>query len=211
MRTTLLIRGFRHIVLAATLLAPGLARAQVKYLDQGKKWGPVSRQDFYSRDQGSQMIPLAWAKALKAPDGTPFLADKFARYGYLPNPGSDLPIGFTQAGPTGSQQLGMTCAACHTRDLIVRDQRYRVDGGPAISNFFGLLTDMIAAVNQVLEPGAFEPFAAAVLGPNPSGQRVSDLRAAVELWYLRENTLRERSYPVDYWGTGRLDAVSMIF
>lgn len=212
MRRSQLFSKFRHILLAAALLAPGIAQAQVKYLDQGKKWGPVSRKDFYGRDQGSQMIPLAWMKALKTPDGAPFLGDKFARYGYLPNPGSDLPIGFTQAGPRDSEQLGMTCAACHTRDLIVRDQRYRVDGGPAISNFFNLLTDMIAAVQYVREaPGAFDSFAVAVLGRNPSPQKVKDLRAAVDLWYLRENTMRERAYPVDYWGTGRLDAVAMIF
>ena len=212
MRKTPLARRLRHLLLAAALLAPGIAQAQVKYLDQGKQWGPISRFDFYSRNQGSQMIPLAWAKALKAPDGKPFLADKLARYGYLPNPLNALPIGFTAAGPKGNQSLGMTCAACHTRDLIVRGQRYRVDGGPAIVNFFGLLTDMIAAVQHVREdPAAFDAFAVAVLGRKPSAQRVTDLRAAVDLWHLRENTMRERSYPVDYWGTGRLDAVSMIF
>ncbi|RYY26839.1 MAG: c-type cytochrome [Sphingomonadales bacterium] len=212
MRKARFTRGFRDILLGAALLAPGLAQAQVTYLDQGKNWGPVSRKDFYNRDQGSQLIPMAWAKALKAPDGAPFLGDKLARYGFLPNPGSALPIGFTQAGAKGNQSLGLTCAACHTRDLIVRDQRYRVDGGPAITNFFGLLTDMIAAVKQVREvPGAFDAFAVEVLGPKPSAQRVKDLRAAVDLWYLRENTMRERSYPTDYWGTGRLDAVAMIF
>jgi hypothetical protein len=212
MRERGLARRVRRLLLAAALLAPSVAQAQVTYLDQGKKWGPISRKDFYSRDQGSQMIPLAWAKALKTPDGQPFLGDKLARYGYLPNPGNDLPIGFTQAGPKGNQSLGMTCAACHTRDLIVRDRRYRVDGGPAIVNFFGLLTDLIAAVKSVREtPGAFDTFAISVLGPNPSAQRVTDLRTAVDLWYLRENTLRERAYPVDYWGTGRLDAVAMIF
>lgn len=200
------------LISAAALLAPSVAHGQVNYLDQGKKWGTLSRLDFYSRDQGSQMIPLAWAKALKTADGAPFMDDKFARYGYLPNPVSYLPIGFTSAGPKGKESLGMTCAACHTRDLIVANQRYRVDGGPAITNFFGLLTDMIAAVRTVREdPAAWAAFAAQVLGPHASPAAIADLRKAVDLWYLRENTLRERAYPVDYWGTGRLDAVSMIF
>lgn len=204
--------SLKTFLLSAALLAPGLAHAQVNYLDQGKKWGTLSRLEFYSKDQGSQMIPLAWAKALKTADGAPFLDDKFARYGYLPNPVSYLPIGFTAAGPKGKESLGMTCAACHTRDLIVNNQRYRVDGGPAISNFFGLLTDMIAAVRTVREnPVAWDAFAAQVLGPHASASAIADLRKAVDLWYLRENTLRERAYPVDYWGTGRLDAVAMIF
>lgn len=211
MRKSHIFSAIRRMLLVAGLVTPILTLAQVNYLDQGKKWGPAARRDFYSRDQGSQMIPLAWAKALKAPDGQPFLADKLARYGYLPNPNSDLPIGFTAAGPKGQQSLGMTCAACHTRDLIVSDRTYRVDGGPAITNFFGLLTDMVNAVGKVLEPGAFPAFAADVLGPKASPKAVADLRAAVELWYKRENTLRENAYPVDYWGTGRLDAVAMIF
>ena len=74
------------------------------FVDQGPSWTPVTRADFYSRDQGARMIPLAWLQALKQPNGQPFLADSLARYGYLPNPANSngLPVGFTASGPVGS-------------------------------------------------------------------------------------------------------------
>jgi cytochrome c5 len=85
------------------------------------------------------MIPLAWLEALKQPDGQPFLADSLARYGYLPNPANaatnKLPVGFTASGPAGAQIAGMTCAACHTRQIIVQGVPFRIDGGPAIVDF----------------------------------------------------------------------------
>ena len=88
-------------------------------LDQGAGWTDATRADFYSRDQGSQIMPLAWLTALEQPSGTPFLADSLGRYGYLANPANNngLPVGFTAAGPEGSEIAGMTCAACHTRQI----------------------------------------------------------------------------------------------
>jgi len=63
-------------------------------LDQGSKWNNTTRTQFYSQDQGSRTIPLKWARALKQPNGEPFLAANLDRYGYLPNPASPagLPI-----------------------------------------------------------------------------------------------------------------------
>lgn len=184
----------------------------VTYVDQGAAWTAASRSAFYVGDQGSQMIPLAWLQALKTADGKPFLFDKLARYGYLPNPDTDLPIGFTKAGPAGQEMAGMTCAACHTRQLVVGTQQYRVDGGPAIVDFYGLLTDLVAAVERVrTNPIAFTRFAGDVLGPKPSLKQIVALRAAIATWCTREGALKAGAYPVDYWGIGRLDAVSMIF
>ncbi|MCX8256158.1 MAG: hypothetical protein OTI36_19435, partial [Beijerinckiaceae bacterium] len=66
--------------------------------DQGASWTDAARADYYSRDQGSRLIPLRWLRALKAADGSRFAA-KLTRYGYVANPfdtGDDaLPIGFT--------------------------------------------------------------------------------------------------------------------
>lgn len=185
------------------------------YVDQGTAWTAATRTDFYSRDQGSQMIPLAWLKALTTADGQPFLGDSLARYGYLPNPDSDvgLPVGFTASGPAGSEMAGMTCAACHTRQITVADREYRIDGGPALVDFQGLLADLSAAVDRVVaSDAAFKPFAAAVLGASAPPAQVAALKASVKLWYLREGTMTDRSLPKNVpWGIGRLDAVSMIF
>src|SRR5712691_4719885 len=112
------------------------------FLDQGPSWTSVTRADFYSRDQGSRMIPLSWLQTLKQPNGQPFLVDGLTRYGYLENPANTngLPVGFTASGATGSQTVGMTCAACHTRQITAEGKTYRIDGGPAIVDFQSFLT-----------------------------------------------------------------------
>ena len=43
------------------------------YVDQGPRWTAAARADFYTRDQGSRLINLAWLQALKRKDGQPFL------------------------------------------------------------------------------------------------------------------------------------------
>src|ERR1700676_5599508 len=114
------------------------------YTSQGPNWTQALRSDFYSRDQGSKMIPLDWLRSLKQANGQPFMADGLARYGYLPNPDNKngLPIGFTAPGPAGTQTVGMTCSACHTRQIEANGNAYRIDGGPAIVDFESLLTDL---------------------------------------------------------------------
>ena len=37
------------------------------YTDQGANWNATTRADFYSRDQGSRMIPLTWLQILNRP------------------------------------------------------------------------------------------------------------------------------------------------
>jgi hypothetical protein len=153
---------------------------------------------------------------LQQPNGQPFLADSLTRYGYLPNPlnSSGLPVGFSASGPTGAQTVGMTCAACHTRQIAVGDKTYRIDGGPAIVDFQSLLTDLDTAVGQVVASDqAFALFAAAVLRPaTPAPDDVAALRRDVDSWYLRYHALIKGALPTSSpWGPARLDAVGMIF
>jgi len=187
------------------------------FMDQGSNWTQATRDDFYTRDQGSRMIPLAWLSPLKQSNGQPFLADSLARYGYLPNPNpansSRLPVGFTASGASAVQIVGMTCSACHTRQITAEGKTYRIDGGPAIVDFQSFLTDLDTAVRQVLATDAtFGPFAAVVLGAaTPDPEDVLALRQDVKAWYLRFHTLMTRALPSPAWGPGRLDAVGMIF
>lgn len=53
--------------------------------DQGPNWTPEARLEFYSQDQGSRIMPLAWLKHLKQVNGQPFLEGGLSRYGYLQN------------------------------------------------------------------------------------------------------------------------------
>jgi len=200
----------------ALLMFPMLAAAQQPvFTDQGPNWTPATRADFYTRDQGSRMIPLPWLQALKQSSGQPFLGDSLARYGYLPNPDniSGLPVGFNASGAAGAQVVGMVCSACHTRQITAEGRSYRIDGGPALADFQALLTDIDTAVGGVLaSDAAFQPFAVSVLqtaSPDPAD--VTALRGDVNAWYFRFHTIMTRALPNPAWGLGRLDAVGMIF
>lgn len=209
------VRSLKLVALSATLMLPAIApRAQVIQVPQGNSWKDNTRAAFYSLDQGSQIMPLAWMKALKTPDGKPFLGDKLARYGYLPNPfTADLPIGFTAAGPAGQQYVGMTCAACHTRQISVGNQSYRIDGGPALSDLYSLFVDMTEAVGRALATDeSFAGFATDVLGPGATPAQVAALKADVALWFQREDALTRLALKTTQpWRLGRADAIGMIF
>ncbi|BCT67022.1 di-heme-cytochrome C peroxidase [Nitrosospira sp. NRS527] len=199
----------------ALLVPPALTAAEPVLMDQGTKWTASDRKDFYSRDQGSRIMPLRWISALKQPNGQPFMAESLGRYGYLPNKTSKpagLPIGFTVASGSEEQEIGMNCSACHTRQIEVDGTAYLIDGGPGIIDFQSFLADLDVAVNAILtNKQAFTDFAHAVLGPSATSKDKETLRAAVKAWYLPYHTLIGRSLPDQPWGPARLDAVSMIF
>jgi hypothetical protein len=122
----MLQRVLTGLLVSTAFAVSALAADGPIYTDQGTKWDAVKRADFYTRDQGARMIPLPWLRALKQANGQPFLADSLARYGYLPNPdnSSGLPVGFTASGPTGAEIAGMTCSACHTRQITAEGKTY---------------------------------------------------------------------------------------
>lgn len=178
-------------------------------------WDDAQRAQFYSQDQGSRIMPLAWMLVLKQPNGQPFLGDKLTRYGYLPNDAdlaSALPIGFTTNGSGADQAIGMTCAACHTREITSGQTRHRIDGGPAIADFQTFLVDLGVAVNAVLASDtAFAEFARGVYPPAPTPAQQTALKRDLTAWNARWTTLMPRALPDPAWGPGRVDAVSMIF
>src|SRR4051794_34713842 len=96
-RISAVVGGVAMLAAVGGIASRGTAQAGLRYLDQGSAWTDATRTEFYSKDQGSQLIKLAWLQALTRDDGQPFLADGLARYGYLPNPAapSNLPVGFT--------------------------------------------------------------------------------------------------------------------
>ncbi len=207
-------------ILASLLTAPLLGAQPspppaFETLDQGPDWNDAARRDFYSRDQGSRLIPLRWIAALRQPNGRPFLEESLGRYGYLPNdasPVAGLPVGFTVANAAGGPVLGMTCAACHTRQIEVDARSYRIDGGPAIVDFQSLLADLDAAMGAVANtPAGFAAFADVVLGPSPPAGEKAQLLKDVTAWYAPFHAIVKGGLPARPWGIARLDAVSMIF
>ncbi|MFA5015922.1 MAG: di-heme-cytochrome C peroxidase [Methylobacter sp.] len=216
--SVLRIRSLVGTVLTVAMLAPlsSTAATSPVLTDQGGKWTDSARQKYYTQDQGSRIMPLKWINALKQANGAPFMADSLGRYGYLPNPKSPepgLPVGFIAAKENGDKFIGMTCSACHTRQIDVSGISYRLDGGPAITDMQGFMGDLDTAVNTVLtDPVAFTEFARAVLGASPKKQGEDKLRADLAAWFLPYDTIVKGSLPTESpWGPSRLDAVSMIF
>jgi hypothetical protein len=125
----------------------------VAYAVQG--WSAADRDIFYTTSQGSHMMPYAFFKALRCLDiDQPFAADQLQRYGYLPNAVSasnpeGLPVGFVIDDSTSPEQLGMTCAACHTAQMEYQKdgvtRAMRLDGAPSNADFQRFLTDLLAA------------------------------------------------------------------
>ena len=201
-------------VLAAAHFASA-AQAETVFVGQGDAWTNSLRQEFYTQDQGSRIMPLAWMRALKQSSGEPFMAGSLARYGYLPmneRDPADLPVGFTTNSFGGTEAIGMTCAACHVREIDVDGTAYRIDGGPGIVDFQSFLRDLDNSVLAVLaDDKAFEAFAADVLGQNASSSEIEALKADVIIWSNRFHTLVDRSLPDPAWAPARLDAIAMIF
>jgi hypothetical protein len=199
----------------ASSAAPAVTSGQSIAVDQGTAWTPTERAAYYSQDQGSRLMPLSWIFVLKQSSGDGFMADKLARYGYLvngENPASNLPVGFTLNSAAGQTFVGMTCSACHTRQIEVGSANYRIDGGPAIADFQSFMADLDQAVGRVLgDNTAFANFAAAVLAGQPNTAQVADLRQQVQAWYTPYHAIVSGGLPAKPWGPSRLDAVGMIF
>lgn len=207
-----------RLLTTVLLCLAGLSTAvlsQTVYVDQGAVWTDDLRGKFYTQDQGSRLMPLAWMRALHLPDGRPFLYDGLQRYGYLPLEGrdeTDLPVGFTTNGTGANRAVGMTCAACHVRQIEVGGTPYRIDGGPAIVDFQALLQDLDTATQAIATSDtAFADFAARVLGDGAQPSEAAKLKDDFEIWARRYHAIMAGSLPDPGWGPARLDAFAMIF
>ncbi len=70
----------RKLFLMLTILsAVNSASAQTVMIYQGPDWTNRERQEFYTRDQGSRIMPLAWMQALEYPSKKPFLRDSLRK------------------------------------------------------------------------------------------------------------------------------------
>lgn len=203
-------RSFATFSVTFCMLLSSVEAASIK-LDQGADWTELRRRQFYSVDQGSRLIKYRWIKALRQEDGQPFLGESLSRYGYLPNSASPekLPIGF-QVSSDG--WLGITCSACHTRQIEVNGSHYRVDGGPTLADFQRFLADLDKNVARTLgDPVEFMEAAKRVRGADVAPDEIAGLKKKVTDWYISYHEQMTRSLPNPAWGPGRLDAVSMIF
>lgn len=185
---------------------------KIVYLDQG--WSPADSLDFYSRTQGSRLVPYDWFLAIEQPDGEKLFRDNehIRALGYLPQRAHDLnpdglPVGFVKdADPEHGDWVGLTCAACHTAEVHYNNVAIRVDGGPTLADIQQLLARLTAAIDRTLDdPSKFTRFAERV-GASDRGKLRRELENAAKLRH--EFDARNRT-PHSY-GRGRLDAFGHI-
>ncbi len=191
----------------------GMPPAEVAELPQGTAWDAETRARFHFTPQGSRLIPRAWFLALERAEGDqPFAApENLRRYGliYAANDAGTglnpdgLPIGFAVEE---EGWLGMTCAACHTAELVTpRGQRLRIEGAPAHFDLDRFGAELDAAVQATARDPARLARLAARAGEPPEalGPRFARYAArSAELWRVQ--------HPSVVSGFGRVDALGQI-
>ena len=216
---------------AAPPEAPSAAPPRVVQLNQG--WSEREAQFYNHADEGTNIAPIDFLLNLPDPArrGSKFVDSLVAEYGFIPSPRSEfnphrLPVGFAideRPVEFGDRvYAGITCSACHTRQLT-----YAGDGGPGESGswilavhggpglvdiprfnrdlydaFFALLQDDVLA----------QEFAQGVLGKAPSAEEVAALRAEVrefsEPVSVTRSILAGAKIPAADFGPGNLNALS---
>jgi hypothetical protein len=187
-------------------------------VDQGALWTDDIRNAYYTEDQGVRNIPYSWLTSLKDASGSRFLYDKLQRYGFLPMSGRQMPVGFALGRDTANiLSAGLTCAGCHTRQINVGDESYRIDGGPALINFEKYTKDLQAAltytVNNSIELEQFldRVIIASIANGDPAINDRNALRNKVIRFQQNLSLFNQLSLPADnMWGLGRLDALNQI-
>ncbi|WP_377809609.1 di-heme-cytochrome C peroxidase [Azospirillum sp. A29] len=178
------------------------------FIPSPKRLGGGTARDYgYGAEPGSAKAVLAAYNQSEDevnPDGLPV---GFARTkGYVdPTTGTPLP-----------DQIGLTCAACHTGHIEYNEVSLRIDGAPAVINLDALTAALgySLAYTKVL-PGRFDRFADRVLGPNRTAEQTAALREQFEqtlttLEALAKRGAAQSGNPAVVEGFNRLDALTRI-
>jgi len=204
----------RALLLFAVCSIAALAFGQT-WLPQN--WTPERRQQVYTTAQGSKLMPYPWALALERPDDdTLFFADNGRRFGFLPNgSATGLPVGLVEdKSLDGTSHLGVTCAACHTREVTYKGTTYRIDGGGADADLHEFLAEMSRATTATakdIDSPKFDRFAKRVLGANARQSTRKKLFNKLKTFAAGYATFMTNSTPSTPWGRSRTDAFGMIF
>ncbi|MGI9435793.1 MAG: di-heme-cytochrome C peroxidase [Geminicoccaceae bacterium] len=140
----------------------------------------------------------------------------------LGNPDA-LPVGFAKTPAytdpaTGRQlpdQIGFTCAACHTGQIDYQGVSLRIDGAPAmidLGKFRATIGSALTFTNYL--PGRFDSFARRVLGDAYNAETKADLSNQLKTLIKRGKQRRAMLEPFEKLsvdeGYGRLDALNRI-
>jgi hypothetical protein len=233
MRRHWLTTALASIVVVAAAIGPGFADDTVT-IPQG--WSTQQKVNWYTRSQGSRLIPLSWLLALEQPGGDQRFLDSvhIEKFRYLPSQSGSaesLPIGFAIDGQdddalsktrlrwkepqsTTEKWVGMNCAACHTAEIAYRGKRMRIEGAPTLADFQGFMETLNKALVETRnDADKRQRFAANVLkgaNDNTPANRARLDEALSKLIKWQQDVEKANETKLRY-GFGRLDAFGHIF
>ena len=193
------------------------------YLDQG--WGPSDSLWYYNTTQGSVLLPYDFFIALEQSNSDElFRSDlNIDKFRYLPqketffNPDA-LPVGFVKDTYKGKDYIGYTCAACHTSQINFKSNKtdqltaIRIDGGPAMADMVGFLTELEKAMKVTLQDeDKLNRFSQKVIESGSDYSDEGEVKLDLANWIktINQYNLVNLSH-VDY-GYARLDAFGRIY
>lgn len=198
-------------------------RKQYHYISQGTRTIPVPYDWFIHLPLPSDgLLGILFATSDKLVDN-----DYITRFGFIQgnkhefNP-DGLPIGIVKTpvqnilGITEkTDATGLTCAACHTGQLVHNKTQYVIDGGAATTDIGQFTKALIASLGQLalsaelpLFNGRFDRFARNVLGNQYSDITKAELAANVK--NLIEASLSQGDIIAVQEGYMRIDALNRI-
>jgi hypothetical protein len=189
-------------------------------------WTREQRQRYYHLSQGSQIMPYDWFVALEQAGNRKSFTDtdNMVRYRLVPdtdtlNNPDRLPVGFAKDDPdpiTKVQNVGLTCATCHTGQLVYNNVGFQIDGAPGKVDFDGFIQALILAVGDTLiNPLKFDAFAKKVLKDQNTKANAKQLKLDVQGFLTSQSTQALQETVNDFLqggrkvkgGYGRLDAL----
>jgi hypothetical protein len=187
-----------------------------RYLEQG--WTSADSLWFYNTTQGSALLPYDFFLVLKQANSDElFRSDKnIDRFRYLPqkktlfNPDA-LPVGFVKETYEGRDYVGYTCAACHTGQVNYKGQALRIDGGPAMADMVGFLTELQNAMKAAQSGDKQKNFVDDVLKLKNGYSSATAVSDDLEKWRNTLNLYNAVNHSDVEYGHARLDAFGRIF
>jgi len=189
----------------------------VVYLGQG--WEQAERQKLSYTSFGSRILDYDWFMALEQTDNENLFRENthMLALGFITETASafnpdGLPVGVTRdSDKDGRTWVGLTCAACHTGEVIVNNQPIRIDGGQSLLNYSDFENRLLATLILTLEqPEKWQRFLERLRNRQKSLDE-STLKKNVQMRISELKNRYEMNATDVAYGHGRLDAFGQIF
>ncbi len=196
--------------------AYGESYAVPEYLDQG--WDEADSLWFYNTTQGSALLPYDFFLVLEQAESDQLFRSNqnIDKFRYLPqketffNPDA-LPVGFVKETYKGKDYIGFSCAACHTGQINYKGKAIRIDGGPAMADMVGFLTELQAAMEATQEGAKWQDFVGNVQDLNNDYDSEDDVKNDLKKWTETLDLYNTINHSNVKYGHARLDAFGRIY